>query len=191
MRYLVHSNIFSESYLRNLAKSVFAGIRQDPIAPYCLERGESLQYVWFGFDITTSIWADKSNPNVQIEQVDFQTLNLILPRYKHWDSHHGVVEAPKWLAAAAANISPANNECFNPLWPIYFSQVTLGQLAQCSWDSEESIAERISNAVALGSSGSHAQQLLAASLISSDGDPSEWMVDLRGYMLSSIASSGS
>jgi hypothetical protein len=81
MRYLVQSKIFSESYLRNLAKSLFAGIRQDPIAPYCLEHGGNLQYVWFGFDVTTSTWADKSNPNVQIEQVDFHTLNLILPRY--------------------------------------------------------------------------------------------------------------
>ena len=191
MRYLVHSNIFSESYLWNLAKSLFAGIRQDPIAPYCLERGESLQYEWFGFDITASIWADQSNPNVQIEQVDFHTLNLILPCYEHWDSYRGVVKAPKWLAAAAANISPESLECFNPLWPIYASEVTLSQLAQCSWGSEESIAKRISNAVALGSSGSHAQQLLAASLISSEGSPSEWTVDMRGYMLSSIVSANS
>lgn len=190
MRYFVKSKIFSESYLRNIAKAIFAECRHDPITAYSLEKGGDLHYERFGFDISISMWADESCQHVQIEEVEQWNLNLILPHYKHWASHHGVVEAPEWLCVAAANIDPKNYGNIEPLWPIYFNKVTLEELAQCLWENVEAIATRISNAKALGRCGSYAQQLLAASLISSEGDPSEWVVDLRGYMLSSIAAEG-
>ena len=92
-----------------------------------------------------------------------------------------------WLSVAMDNIDPKD---LDPVWSMFSSQVSIGQLAQCLSDTAAAIAARIFYANAVGSKGSYAQQLLAASLISSEGDPSEWVVDLRGYMLSSIAAQG-
>lgn len=187
MRYLVCSDIYSESYLRHVAKSVFADIRQDPVSAYLLERGQSVIRQDFAFDIHITTWNDKSDPDVQVDEVDLYTLDLILPSYEHWASHHGVVEPPKWLSVVFENKSTERRDDLNRLWPIYASEVTLQQLALCLWESEEAIATRISDAKALGLGGSYAQQLLVASLISSKGSPSEWVVDMRGFMLSMIA----
>ncbi len=188
MRYLVQPTMFSQSDLRNKARAVFAECRRDPVAAHLLEHGTTLECKRQGFDIDISMCADESCPHVHVEEIDFRTLHLTLPRYKHWDSHHGVVEAPMWLSVAMENIDPKD---LDPVWSMFSSQVSIGQLAQCLSDSEAAIATRIFYANALGSSGSYAQQLLAASLISSEGSPSEWVVDLRGYMLSAIASANS
>ena len=125
---------------------------------------------------------------MHIEEIDFKTLHLTLPRYNHWGQHHGVIEAPMWLSVAMENIDPKD---LDPVWSMFSSKVSIGQLAQCLSDSEAAIATRIFYACALGSSGSYAQQLLAASLLSSGDSLSEWVVDLRGYMLSLIASAES
>lgn len=190
MRYLVRSHIYSESYLRHVAKSVFADIRQDPISAHLLECGQSVIHQNVEFDINITTWDDKSDPDVQVEEVGLYTLDLILPSYEHWASHHGVVEPPKWLSIAFENKATENRDGLNSLWHVYAGEVELGLLAQCLWENVEAIATRISNAKALGRCGSYAQQLLAASLISSEGSPSRWVVDLRGYMLSSIAAEG-
>lgn len=188
MRHLVQSKFFSPSDLRNKAKAVFAECRRDPVAAHLLERGTTLICKRDGFDIKISMCKDEACQHVHIEEVDFKTLHLILPRYNHWASHHGVVEAPMWLSVAMENIDPKD---LDPVWSMVFSKVTISQLAQCLSDSEAAIATRIFYADALGSSGSYAQQLLAASLLSSEGSLSEWVVDLRGYMLSLIASAES
>ena len=187
MRYIVEPTIFLESDLRNKAKAIFAECRHDPVAAHLLEHGKTLKIERRGMNVSISMCSDESCPHVHIEDVYFSQMKLTLPRYKHWDSHHGVVEAPMWLSVAMENIDPKD---LDPVWDMFSSQVSIGQLAQCLSDTAAAIAARIFYANALGNKGSYAQQLLAASLISSEGDPSEWVVDLRGYMLSSIAAQG-
>jgi hypothetical protein len=191
MRHLVQSTFSSQSDLRNKAKAIFAECRRDPVNAHLLQRGTTLTCKRDGFDIKISMCKDETCQHVHIEEVDFKTLHLILPRYNHWASHHGVVEAPMWLSVALENIDLKNRRDLDPVWSMFSSQVSVGQLAQCLSDSEAAIATRIFYADALGSSGSYAQQLLAASLLSSEGSLSEWVVDLRGYMLSLIASAES
>ena len=190
MRYIVQSTYSTQQDLRYEAKAAFAECRRDPVAAHLLEHGRSLKYKRRGFDISITLCADESCPHVHIEDVDFSQLKLTLPRYKHWDSHNGVAATPTWLSVALENIDPKNRKDLAPVWSMFNSQVSIGQLAQCLSDTAAAIAARIFYANALGSKGSYAQQLLAASLISSEGDPSEWVVDLRGYMLSSIAAQG-
>ena len=185
MRYIVQSTMFSHSDLRNAARAIFAEFRRDPVVAHLLEHGTTLECKRQGLDFIVSMCADESCPHVHIEDVYFSQMKLTLPRYKHWDSHHGVVEAPMWLSVAMENIDPKD---LDPVWDMFSSQVSIGQLAQCLSDTAAAIAARIFYANALGNKGSYAQQLLAASLISSEGDPSDWVVDLRGYMLSVIAS---
>ena len=185
MRYIVQSTYSSHSDLRNKARAIFAELRRDPVAAHLLEHGTTLECKRHGTDISITMCADESCPHVHIEDVSFSQMKLTLPRYKHWDSHHGVVEAPMWLSVAMENIDPKD---LDPVWDMFSSQVSIGQLAQCLSDTAAAIATRIFYANALGNKGSYAQQLLAASLISSEGDPSDWVVDLRGYMLSVIAS---
>ena len=187
MRYIVQSTMFSHSDLRNAARAIFAEFRRDPVVAHLLEHGTTLECKRQGLNFIVSMCEDESCPHVHIEYVDFCQMKLTLPRYKHWDSHHGVVEAPMWLSVAMENIDPKD---LDPVWSMFSSQVSIGQLAQCLSDTAAAIAARIFYANAVGSKGSYAQQLLAASLISSEGDPSEWVVDLRGYMLSSIAAQG-
>ena len=190
MRYIVEPTIFLESDLRNKAKAIFAECRHDPVAAHLLEHGKTLKIERRGMNVSISMCSDESCPHVHIEDVDLSKMKITLPRYKHWDSHHGVVEAPMWLSIALENIDPKNRKDLDPVWSMFSSQVSVGQLAQCLSDTAAAIAARIFYANAVGSKGSYAQQLLAASLISSKGDPSEWVVDLRGYMLSSIAAQG-
>ena len=187
MRYIFQSTYSSHSDLRNKARAIFAELRRDPVAAHLLKHGTTLECKRHGTDISITMCADESCPHVHIEDVYFSQMKLTLPRYKHWDSHHGVVEAPMWLSVAMDNIDPKD---LDPVWSMFSSQVSIGQLAQCLSESEAAIAARIFYANALGNKGSYAQQLLDASLISSEGDPSEWVVDLRGYMLSSIAAQG-
>ena len=190
MRYIVQSAFSSQQDLRHEARAAFAECQRDPVAAHLLRQGRSLKIKRQGFDIIISMCADESCPHVHIEEIDFGTLHMTLPRYTHWDSHHGVVEAPMWLSVAMKNIDPKNRKDLDPVWSMFSSQVSIGQLAQCLPETAAAIAARIFYANAVGSKGSYAQQLLAASLISSEGDPSEWVVDLRGYMLSSIAAQG-
>lgn len=188
MRYIVQSTYSSQQDLRYEARAAFAECRRDPVAAHLLEHGRSLKCKRRVFDISIFMCADESCPHVHVEEIDFHTLHLTLPRYKHWDSHHGVATVPTWLSVALENIDPKNRKELDPVWSMFNSQVSIGQLAQCLSESEAAIAARIFYANALGNKGSYAQQLLDASLISSEGDPSDWVVDLRGYMLSVIAS---
>lgn len=87
-----------------------------------------------------------------------------------------LLKAPLWLAIAMENVDPKD---LDPVWSMVSSKVSISQLAQCLSDSEAAIATRIFYARALGNEGSYTQQLLAASLISSEGCPAEWVVDLR------------
>lgn len=190
MRYIVQSTFSSQQDLRYEARSAFAECRSNPVAAHLLEHGRSLKSKRHGFDISIFMCADESCPHVHVEEIDYRILHLTLPRHKHWDTHHGVVKAPMWLSFAMENIDPKNRKVLDPVWSMFSSQVSIGQLAQCLSESEAAIAARIFYANALGNKGSYAQQLLDASLISSEGDPSEWIVDLRGYMLSAIAAQG-
>ena len=188
MRYIVQSTYSAQQDLRYEARSAFAECRRDPVAAHLLEHGRSLKCKRHGFDISIFMCADESCPHVHVEEIDVHILHLTLPRHKHWDSHHGVVEAPMWLSVAMRNIDLKNRKDLTPVWSMFSSQVSIGQLAQFLSESEAAIAARFFYVNALGSKGSYAQQLLDASLISSEGEPSDWVVDLRGYMLSVITS---
>ena len=183
MRYYTNGNRYSAGFLRNVGRTAYANMRQNPVATAGMERGNSVStYVDADIDVRVRISQKSEGPDVSVVERSIDLVEVILPKTEHWAEQYGVVAAPTWLEFATK--TDLMDHSFGGLERIFFSDFTLKEIALLQGCDIRDIVEKIQSAEA--DLTDFANQLLAASVRKPDVDPAQWVVDIRGFVLSMV-----
>lgn len=183
MRYYTNGNRYSAGFLRNVGRTAYANMRQNPVAKAGMERGNAVStYVDDDIDVQVRISKKSEGPDVSVVERSIDLVEVILPKVEHWAEQYGVVAAPPWLELVTT--STLMTHSFNAVQALFACHFTLEQIAQVlGCDIRELVAKILA---AQSAPTCFADQILAASVVMSDDDPEDWDVDIRGFALSMV-----
>lgn len=180
MRFSPYANLYSENYLRRIGRVTLSQAKAEPVFAAAFECGIPVKkYCSEGIAIFVSINHDMDSPDVIIEEISRDAIQVTLPNQKYWGFPDEVIEGPTWLMYAA-NALPD----FGSLTSAYESKFTLSQLARVLHRDIPSLMSDLLHAEELDSSMSN--KILAASIEKCDPNPEQWLVDMRGYFFSQL-----
>ena len=183
MRYYTKGNRYSAGFLRNVGRTAYGKMRQNPLSTAEMERGNSVStYVADDIDVQVRISQKSEGPDASVVEHSIDLVEVILPKTEYWAEQRGVVAAPPWLQLVTRTTLMDNSFC--EMQDIFFSHFTLAQIAQV-WGKDIQELEEMVIAVHIAPS-CLADQVLAASVVMTDDDPGGWDVDIRGFALSMV-----
>ena len=183
MRYYTNGNRYSAGFLRNVGRTAYANMRQNPVAKAGMERGSAVYtYVDDDIDVQVRISKKSEGPDVSVIERSIDLVEVNLPKAEHWAEQYGVVDAPPWLELATT--STLMDHSFNELEAVFACHFTLAQIAQVKGNDIQELADMVT--AAHSAPTCFADQVLAASVVMNDDDPGEWDVDIRGFALSMV-----
>lgn len=183
MRYYTKGNRYSAGFLRNVGRTAYANMRQNPVATAEMERGNSVStYVDADIDVRVRISQKSEGPDVSVVERSIDLVEVILPKTEHWAEQYGVVAAPSWLEFTTK--TDLMDHSFGGLERIFFSDFTLKEIAVLLGCDIRDIVETIQSAEA--DLTGFPNRLLAASVRKPNDDPEQWVVDIRGFGLSMV-----
>ncbi len=183
MRYYTNGNRYSAGFLRNVGRTAYANMRQNPVSTAEMERGNSVStYVEDDIDVQVRISQKSEGPDTRVVEHSIDLVEVILPKTEYWAEQHGVVAAPPWLQLVTK--TTLMDHSFGEMQRIFFSHFSLKEIACVLKSDVSDLVEKILSAKS--NSTNLANELLAASVVRSDVDPEKWIVDIRGFVLSMV-----
>lgn len=183
MRYYTNGNRYSSAFLRDIGRTAYANMRQNPVAKAGMERGKAVHtYVDDDIDVQVRISKKSEGPDVSVIERGIDLVEVNLPKAEHWADQFGVVDAPPWLELVTT--STLMDHSFNELEAVFACHFTLAQIAQVQGNDIQELADMVTTAHSAPTC--FADQVLAASVAMNDDDPGEWDVDIRGFALSMV-----
>ena len=183
MRYYTKGNRYSAGFLRNVGRTAYGKMRQNPLSTAEMERGNSVStYVADDIDVQVRISQKSESPDASVVEHSIDLVEVILPKTEYWADQRGVVAAPPWLQLVTRTTLMDNS--FGEMQRMFFSHFSLKEIAYVLKRDIRDLVEKILSAKS--DSTNFSNELLAASVVGSDVDPEKWIVDIRGFVLSMV-----
>ena len=123
MRYYTNGNRYSSAFLRDIGRTAYANMRQNPVAKAGMERGKAVHtYVDDDIDVQVRISKKSEGPDVSVIERGIDLVEVNLPKAEHWAAQYGVVDAAPWLQLVTTSTLMDNS--FVEMQRIFFSHFT-------------------------------------------------------------------
>ena len=185
MEYFVYAKKHDADQLLEIAKSTFAEFRSNP---FWLTVFQKAAYAEVGSADGSVIYcqlnSDATDDSVHIHEYERLSLSLTLPQMHHWGTIFDGVEVPKWVRMAYSDLHEWPEVI--PLLRFWDGSIRLDELAIFLKRPASEIVRDIQTADA--NRFDIGQQLLALSVSMNSTDPTDWWIDVRGFLLGTLYS---
>lgn len=185
MEYVVYANERESDQLLEIAKSRFAAFRSSPFW-FLVFQNEGYAELGSadGAAIFCKLNLDASDECVYIQEDEWLSLSITLPQMHHWETKFDAADVPKWVRMAYSGLYESS-EVFS-LLRFWDAAIRLDELAGFLKRPVSEITREIQAADA--NRFDIGQQILALSVDMTSTDPSDWWIDVRGFLLGTLYS---
>jgi hypothetical protein len=185
MEYVIYANERQTDQLMEIAESHFSMFRSSPFwflvfqnKAYAELSSED------GAAICCKLNMDADDECVYIQEDEWLSLSITLPQMHHWETKFETEGVPKWVRMAYSDMHEWS-EVF-PLLRFWDASVRLDELAIFLKRPASEIVREIQTADA--NRFDIGQQILALSVNMNSTDPTDWWIDVRGFLLGTLYS---